>query len=124
VRSLVDFNRAEWRVLVPLATAGFFEVYDIALLTLAAPQIAHGLGVSVAVFGIAVAVIRLFTLGALPFLRLVELEVAGGPPHVVAHQADRLDDLPHVEPRAVQRGARPRRPDSRRDRHPASHDDA
>ncbi|HTI34598.1 MAG TPA: MFS transporter [Miltoncostaea sp.] len=69
---MVDFNRAEWRVLVPLATAGFFEVYDIALLTLAAPQIAHGLGVSVAVFGIAVAVIRLFTLGALPFLRLAD----------------------------------------------------
>lgn len=72
MRSLVDFSRAEWRVLVPLATAGFFEVYDVALLTLAAPQIAQGLGVSVAAFGIGVAIIRLFTLGALPFLRLAD----------------------------------------------------
>ena len=56
----------------PLATAGFFEVYDVALLTLAAPQIAGGLGVSVAAFGIGVAIIRLLTLGTVPLLRLAD----------------------------------------------------
>jgi len=59
-------------VLAPLASAGFFEVYDVALLTLAAPQIAAGLGVAVAAFGIGVAIIRLATLGSLPLLRLAD----------------------------------------------------
>ena len=59
-------------MLAPLATAGFFEVYDVALLTLAAPQIAAGLGVTVAAFGIGVAIIRLATLGSLPLLRLAD----------------------------------------------------
>jgi len=70
--SVVDFSRSEWRVLAPLAVAGFFEVYDVALLTLAAPQIAGGLGVTVAAFGIGVAIIRLATLGSLPLLRLAD----------------------------------------------------
>jgi MFS family permease len=70
--SLVDFNRREWSVLGPLATAGFFEVYDVALLTLAAPAIAGGLGVGIATFGIGVALIRLATLGSLPLLRLAD----------------------------------------------------
>jgi len=68
----VDFSRREWAVLAPLSTAGFFEVYDVALLTLAAPQIARGLGVGIAAFGIGVAVIRLATLGSLPLLRLAD----------------------------------------------------
>ncbi len=59
-------------MLAPLASAGFFEVYDVALLTLAAPQIAAGLGVAVAAFGIGVAIIRLATLGSLPLLRLAD----------------------------------------------------
>lgn len=59
-------------MLAPLATAGFFEVYDVALLTLAAPQIADGLGVGIAAFGIGVALIRLATLGSLPLLRLAD----------------------------------------------------
>ena len=59
-------------MLAPLATAGFFEVYDVALLTLAAPQIAAGLGVGIATFGIGVALIRLATLGSLPLLRLAD----------------------------------------------------
>jgi MFS family permease len=59
-------------VLAPLATAGFFEVYDVALLTLAAPQIAAGLGVGIGAFGFAVALIRLATLGSLPLLRLAD----------------------------------------------------
>jgi putative MFS transporter len=70
--SLVDFNRREWSVLAPLATAGFFEVYDVALLTLAAPVIAGGLGVPIALFGIGVALIRLATFGSLPLLRLAD----------------------------------------------------
>lgn len=44
----------------------------MALLTLAAPQIAAGLGVGVAAFGIGVAIIRLATLGSLPLLRLAD----------------------------------------------------
>jgi MFS transporter, putative metabolite:H+ symporter len=68
----VDFNRREWAVLAPLATVGFFEVYDVALLTLAAPVIAKGLGVAVATFGIGVALIRLATIGSLPFLRFAD----------------------------------------------------
>lgn len=70
--SMVDFSRREWSVLAPLATVGFFEVYDVALLTLAAPRIAAGLGVGIAAFGIAVALIRLATLGSLPLLRLAD----------------------------------------------------
>jgi MFS family permease len=69
---LLDFSRREWAVLAPLATVGFFEVYDVALLTLAAPQLAAGLGVGIATFGIAVALIRLATLGSLPLLRLAD----------------------------------------------------
>ncbi|MGD9694610.1 MAG: MFS transporter [Thermoleophilia bacterium] len=68
----MSFNRREWSVLVPLSGAGFFEVYDVALLTLAAPAIAAGLGVSIATFGIGVAIIRLATLGSLPVLRLAD----------------------------------------------------
>lgn len=68
----MDFNRREWSVLGPLAMVGFFEVYDVALLTLAAPVIAKGLGVAIATFGIGVAIIRLATLGSLPLMRLAD----------------------------------------------------
>jgi putative MFS transporter len=68
----VDFSRREWGVLVPLSSVGFFEVYDVALLTLAAPIIAKGLGVGIAAFGIGVAIIRLATLGSLPLMRLAD----------------------------------------------------
>lgn len=57
---------------MPLAAAGFFEQYDIALLTLAATDISDGLGVSIATFGIGVAIIRLGSLGGIPFLRLAD----------------------------------------------------
>ena len=63
-------------MLLPLATAGFFEVYDVALLTLAAPR-SRGLGVSVAAFGIGVAIMRLFTLGSVPLLRLADRSAGG-----------------------------------------------
>jgi MFS family permease len=72
LRALSDFEHREWRILVPLLFVGFFEVYDMTLLTLAAPPIAHGLGVSVGLFGVGVAVIRLAALGSVPILRAAD----------------------------------------------------
>jgi MFS family permease len=66
------FNAHEWGVLVPLSLIGFFLNYDTGLLSLAAPAIADGLGVTVARFGIGVAVIRLAALGSMPVLRLAD----------------------------------------------------
>lgn len=66
------FNAHEWGVLVPLSMVGFFLNYDTGLLSLAAPSIAEGLGVSVATFGIGVAVIRVAALGSMPVLRLAD----------------------------------------------------
>jgi MFS family permease len=51
---------------------GFFETYDVALLTLAAPALADGLGVGLATFGVGVAIIRLATLGCVPVMRLAD----------------------------------------------------
>lgn len=59
-------------MLAPLALTGFFEVYDVALLTLAAPVIAEGLGVGLGAFALAVAAIRLASLGSVPVLRLAD----------------------------------------------------
>ncbi len=66
------FNAHEWGVLIPLAAVGFFLNYDTGLLSLAAPAIAEGLDVSVADFGIGVAVIRVAALGSMPMLRLAD----------------------------------------------------
>ena len=66
------FNAHEWGVLIPLSMVGFFLNYDTGLLSLAAPSIAEGLGVSVATFGIGVAVIRVAALGSMPVLRLAD----------------------------------------------------
>jgi len=71
-RRLADFDRHEWGVLAPLALVGFFSNYDMGLLTLAAPVIADGLGVTVAAFGVGVAIIRLAALGSLGTLRLAD----------------------------------------------------
>jgi hypothetical protein len=46
------FTRHERRVLAPLLLTGFFETYDVALLTLAAPVLADGLGLGIGAFGI------------------------------------------------------------------------
>lgn len=67
-----DFTPGERRLVLGLAAAGFFEQYDTALLTLAAPDISDGLGVSIATFGIGVAIIRLGALGGVPVLRLAD----------------------------------------------------
>lgn len=66
------FNAHEWGVLVPLSLVGFFLNYDTGLLSLAAPSIAEGLGVTVATFGIGVAIIRVAALGSMPVLRLAD----------------------------------------------------
>ena len=59
-------------MLVPLALTGFFETYDVALLTLGAPVLAHGLGLSIGVFAFGVAIIRLASLASIPVLRLAD----------------------------------------------------
>ena len=72
LRALSDFNPREWRILAPLMFVGFFEVYDLTVLTIGAPQIADGLGVSIGLFGVGVAVIRLAALGSVPILRAAD----------------------------------------------------
>lgn len=66
------FNAHEWGVLLPLSLVGLFLNYDTGLLSLAAPDIADGLGVSVGTFGIGVAVIRVGALASMPILRLAD----------------------------------------------------
>lgn len=72
LRALRDFEPHEWRVLAPLMFVGFFEVYDLTVLTMGAPKIADGLGVSIGLFGVGVAVIRLAALGSVPILRAAD----------------------------------------------------
>lgn len=71
-RWVSDFDAHERGVLLPLCLVGFFLNYDTGLLTLAAPVLADGLGVTVATFGIAVAIIRLAALGSVGTLRLAD----------------------------------------------------
>ena len=59
-------------MLLPLCLVGFFTNYDLGLLSLAAPVIADGLDVSVATFGIGVALIRLGALGGIVTLRFAD----------------------------------------------------
>ena len=66
------FEPREWSVLLPLCLVGFFTNYDTGLLALASPVLADGLGVSVATFGIGVAIIRLGALGSVLPLRLAD----------------------------------------------------
>ena len=69
---MTRFDAHEWSVLLPLCLVGFFTNYDTGLLALASPVIADGLGVSVATFGIGVALIRLGALGGVVTLRLAD----------------------------------------------------
>ena len=66
------FDAHEWSVLLPLCLVGFFTNYDTGLLALGAPVIADGLDVSVATFGIGVALIRLGALGSVLTLRFAD----------------------------------------------------
>jgi len=68
----IGFTRHERSVLCPLVLTGFFETYDVALLTLAAPVLADGLGLGIGAFGICVALIRLASLASVPVLRLAD----------------------------------------------------
>jgi MFS family permease len=68
----LGFTPHEWSVLAPLALVGFFLNYDTGLLSLAGPAIADGLHVSIATFGVAVAVIRLASFGSVVTLRLAD----------------------------------------------------
>ena len=70
--AVTKFEPREWSVLLPLCLVGFFTNYDTGLLALASPVIADGLGVSVATFGIGVAIIRLGALGSVLPLRLAD----------------------------------------------------
>lgn len=71
-RLVTEFDAHEWSVLLPLALVGFFTNYDTGLLSLAAPAIAEGLDVSIATFGVAVAIIRLAALASVGTLRLAD----------------------------------------------------
>ena len=56
---LPPFTRRQWRVFAIVATAGFFDNYDRALLALALKQIQHGLGIAEARLGAMLSTIRL-----------------------------------------------------------------
>ena len=43
-RALSDFNPNEWRILAPLMFVGFFEVYDLTVLTIGARRSPTGSG--------------------------------------------------------------------------------
>ena len=73
-------------MLLPLALVGFFTNYDTGLLTLATPDIAAGLGVSVAVFGVGVAISGSPPSGD----RHPAARRPLGPAHDVAHQRRRF----------------------------------
>ncbi len=72
LQALGRFNPHEWQILAPLMFVGFFDVYDLTVLTIGAPKIADGLGVTIALFGLGVAVIRLAALGSVPILRAAD----------------------------------------------------
>jgi MFS family permease len=72
LRALTRFDKHEWQILAPLMFVGFFEVYDLTVLTIGAPKIADGLGVSITLFGVGVAVIRLAAIGSIPILRIAD----------------------------------------------------
>ena len=64
-KQLPPFTPRQWRVFWISTTAGFFENYDIALLSLALKQIQHGLGIAEAHLGAMLSAIRLGYLASL-----------------------------------------------------------
>lgn len=66
------FRPSELRLVLPLSFAGFFENYDYALISIAAPVVRDGLGAGERSFGLAIAVIRLSALGSLALLRVAD----------------------------------------------------
>ena len=65
-RQLPPLTSRQWRIFGIVSTAGFFEVYDRALLSLAIQQIQHGLRIGNRQLGVVLSVIRLGYLLALP----------------------------------------------------------
>ena len=61
----LGLTRREWNIVLPLSFAAFFENYDYALLSIAAPVLSAGLGVSPSRFGVAVSIVRVAGLGAI-----------------------------------------------------------
>jgi len=66
------FTPDEWRTVLPLSFAAFFENYDYALLSVAAPVLSRGLGVSPEDFGVAVSVVRVAGLAAVLLVGLAD----------------------------------------------------
>jgi hypothetical protein len=59
LRQVPPLTRRQWRVFGISTTAGFFDAYDLALLSLALKQIQHGLGIAEAHLGNMLSAIRL-----------------------------------------------------------------
>ena len=72
-RQFPPFNSRQWRVFAISTTAGFFENYDSALLSLALRQIQHGLGIAEARLGATLSLIRLGYLGSLAISPLADV---------------------------------------------------
>lgn len=68
----LGFTEREWRLVIPLSFAAFFENYDYALLSIAAPVLSNGLGATSSEFGLAVSVIRLAGLAAVVLVGLAD----------------------------------------------------
>jgi MFS family permease len=69
---LPPLSRRQWRIFGIVSTAGFFETYDRALLSLAVQQIQRGLHVAERQLGVMLSLIRLGYLLALPIASLAD----------------------------------------------------
>lgn len=69
---LAGFTRTELSLVLPLSFAAFFENYDYALFSVAAPVVRTGLGATEASFGYSIAVIRLAAFGSVFLLRAAD----------------------------------------------------
>ncbi|MGH7880793.1 MAG: MFS transporter, partial [Candidatus Binataceae bacterium] len=72
-RQFPPFTPRQWRVFWISTTAGFFDSYDSALLSLALRQIQNGLGIAEAGLGAMLSAIRLGNLGALLIAPLADI---------------------------------------------------
>ncbi len=72
-RQFPPFTSREWRVFAISSTAGFFDNYDSALLSLALKQIQHGLGIAERQLGAILSLIRLGYLASLALSPLADL---------------------------------------------------
>jgi len=72
-RRFPPFNQRQWRVFGISTTAGFFDNYDSALLSLALKQIQHGLGITEARLGETLSLVRLGYLASLALSPLADI---------------------------------------------------